>query len=431
MINYKNKGASSMSKARSGISYLPRTRLQLSIFMLILWNSQILSGTGSNPFGIKGVQEVLYALLIIFSILYVVLQVQAIGKSGPIKVDVFVLMLVFFGWFYSALAANIHFGQPVYFGLFEERRILAFLVYFPVAWAFRNNLLSVQQLLSWIVLSAVVCSLLSILVYSGLVSPIHVKEIGAYSIRVERYGIGQMYVSFAVLIVAQRLDFSKILPDLLLLLLFIGVLIIVVQTRQILVGLLLALIVLRGPIKLVYWFFPVFLFIFIAAPYIPFFAEFIDKYQILVNQVTSDEYITESARALTISAILYEFSEGAWFGFGALSLLWNGGFSNIYHSNFYLADVGFFGSFYKFGLLAIIYYAFYLSLQVKLLRKIKNHFYQRLILAAWVQLLIMSPLSAPIEYRGFISGLLLGITIGCSLEVRKTTLGARINDRKL
>ena len=416
MKKYKSLISPSIPYHISDFKYLPKTNIQLFVFILILFNSQILSGTGGNPFGIKGVQEILYVVLLIFSILYIFQRLTT--ESRVFMTDALVLGLVISGLIYSALSSNLHFGQPILYGLFEERRILAFLIYFPVIWALRHSSITVQQLLSWIVISAIICSFLSIMVYIGLVPPIKVKEVSPLLLREERYGIGQFYIAFSVLIVASRISLSELISNFFLLILFLGVLIVIVQTRQILIALLIGLFILRGPLRFILWStLPILLAIF-TYTYIQPATVFLDKYITLATQIFSDDYISESARSLTIKTIEQEFLNGAWFGSGALSPLWQGGFPKIYHSNFYLADVGVFGSLYKFGLLAIPFYITYLLLQGNLIRNIYHHKYAKLITSTWVLLLVALPVAASIEYRGFLSGLLIALSIGCLLELK-------------
>lgn len=401
----------------SDFDFLPKTNVQLFVFILVFFNSQILSGTGGNPFGIKGAQELLYALLLVFSIIYISLRFKT--ESRVFMTDVLVLGLVLFGLIYSAISANLHFGQPFFYGLFEERRILAFLIYFPVVWALRHSSITVQQLLSWIVLSAIVCSLLSVMVYVGLVSPLKVKEVSALLLREERYGIGQFYVAFSVLIVANRISLSKSAFDFFLLILFLSVLIVIVQTRQILIALLIGLFILRGPLRFILWSIPPILLAILAYIYIQPATVFLDKYIALAAQLFSDDYISESARSMSIKTIKQAFFDGAWFGSGALSPLWKGGFPNIYHSNFYLADVGIFGSLYKFGLLTLPLYFTYFFLQGNILKSILWHINFKLFFSAWIILVVTLPVAATIEYRGYMSGLLLALSIGCLLETKR------------
>ena len=76
------------------------------------------------------------------------------------------------------------------------------------------------------------------------------------------------------------------------------------------------------------------------------------------------ELFTEAAaepgvRENTIEIILEAIRNNAFMGMGALSLQWNNGFENIYNRHFYLADVGVFGVYYRYGFLALFVLAIF------------------------------------------------------------------------
>lgn len=402
---------------RFDISYLPKNRYSLFVFILVLWNAQILSGTSTNPLGISGAQELFLVFLAAFSLFYIFQQFMS--ETRILKADAIVLTLIMGAYIYSAIAANFSFNQPVIYGLIEERRIFAFLIYFPIVWALRKNIVTVKQLLHWIVLSAVICALLSILFYLGIFTSLNDRQASELLIRSERYGIGQSTLAVATLIAVNRITIHRLLSGLLLIALFIGVLLVIVQTRQILIALLIALIFLKGPIKFFLWAIPPILLTIILYLYINPVTILFDRYFVLFNELLSESYATESARSLTIQTILKNLFDGAWLGSGALSTFFQGGFTSIYHSNFYLTDVGIFGSIYKFGLLTVLIYGTYLLLQGVSLFKASQHTYARLLFSIWILLLVILPVAATIEYRGYVSGLLLAITMGCIQECKQ------------
>ena len=70
----------------------------------------------------------------------------------------------------------------------------------------------------------------------------------------------------------------------------------------------------------------------------------------LWGQLADITYLTQSARAHTISTIWQELNASAFYGHGALSLSWNTGFHRFYGTNFFLADVGYAGMLFRYGL---------------------------------------------------------------------------------
>ena len=146
--------------------FFPGTLRQGALFLLICWNSQIFSASVANPLGIKGVQEILYVFLLMFATGYLMRQAAC---RAVIKNDFIVYFIVVCPFIYSSVASFATFSQPIVYGLIEERRILAFLIYFPVVWAIRKAVISVDQVFVWVYWAAVACALLSILVYLNVI----------------------------------------------------------------------------------------------------------------------------------------------------------------------------------------------------------------------------------------------------------------------
>ena len=97
------------------------------------------------------------------------------------------------------------------------------------------------------------------------------------------------------------------------------------------------------------------LFIFALSP------DFIEKqiniFQDLYSEATQDNQ--PRVREVTLQIIIDEVYDNNLLGMGALSLQWKRGFHRIYNKNFYLSDVGLFGVWYRFGILAIPLCLFY------------------------------------------------------------------------
>jgi hypothetical protein len=398
-------------------SVFPKTWGQVILFMLVFLNAGIFASTSSNPLGIKGASELVELFCALFSFYY--FWIQLYSKGTVSKIDFTVFGLIWAAFFYSAIAAQIRFGQPFYYGMIEERRLLNFFIYFPIAWGIRRGVVSIEQILSWIIGVALLCGLLSVLVVSGVIAPLKVIEVSVNTLREDRFGIGSAYIALASLILLFRIVKFKRKVLFAQFLFLVLVLLAVVQTRQILIALLISSIFLLGATRFAIWSTIAIGAFAVTAASSETVSSLLIKYQGLFLQLGSDEYLEASARALTINTIINEISGGAWLGSGALSGLWHDGFARLYGENFFLADVGFIGSLYKFGVLAFVLYAVYLSLQYKLLRASIGHQHYRLIMAAWVYLLVILPVAATLEYRGSISGMLLALSLGCTYEVNR------------
>ena len=95
-------------------------------FFIMMLNAQVLVGKSANPIGIVGVQELFYVILLVWAIAAI-----SIGKVfGSVRrLDIYVLLLALGPMLYGALTAWVAYGQPVQYGLLEERRILSVLVF--------------------------------------------------------------------------------------------------------------------------------------------------------------------------------------------------------------------------------------------------------------------------------------------------------------
>ena len=387
---------------------------------MVFMNAGIFASTSSNPFGIKGASELVLLISTFFSFYFLWHQISRKGTVS--KLDLTVFSLIWITLFYSALAAQMRFGQPFVYGLIEERRILYFMIYFPLTWGIRQDVITIEQLFGWIITTALICGILSMLVYFGAITPLNFREVGANSIRTDRFGIGSAYIALASLILLFKISKYKRWLLFSQLLFLVVILVMVIQTRQILIALLISSVILLGTTRFVIW--TAITTGILAVTIVNSNAAYnlFIKYQALFLQLSSAEYLEASARILTTNTIVSEISAGAWLGSGALSSLWNGGFARLYGENFFLADVGIVGSAYKFGIMTFILYGVYFIMQYRVMRAAKNHSYFRLIMGIWIYLLAILPVAATLEYRGSIAGLLLAVSIGCSKEIKRKTL---------
>lgn len=393
---------------------IPRTPLQLFLCFLVFANSQIFSASVSNPIGIKFFQELIYLVLLAFTSVYLLTKMRRSVRFH--KIDLLVLGLVTFSVLYSALAAWLRFGQPIQYGIIEERRILAVLIYFPIVWSLRTRATSLDQILTWVAFAGLFCAAVSIGIFTGVIPPLHEIQSSPGVLRDDRFAVGLANMSFATLIIIQRMEGVKRRAGWLMTLFLIGVLVIVGQTRQILISLFAAIMVLRNSFRWFAYLLILIVVILLIVRSTDFGANLLGTYQELFAQMFTEEYLTQSARALSIWVVIQEFLHGAWLGSGSLSLLWRGGFSKVYGDYFFLADIGIFGTVYKFGVIALPYTLVYLYSQFSILRKIRGHSHYRLLLAAWCQLLILMPVAATVDHRGFVAGLILALSVYCQKE---------------
>ncbi len=400
-----------MTQVRAGLQQ-PRSSAvsagMLIVLVLMLFNSQMFSATASNPVGIKGAQEAFYAVLSVWATASVMMQFYRNQRVR--KVDLILYLLVLLLSIYSAFMAAAWFDQPFLFGLMEERRILALWIYFPITTALRRGWIELRGLENLVIGIAILCSVLMIGVMVGVVPIINTISQSEISLRSERYGIGQTFVAVAILMLFARKGGAASHLRMVEIGFLVGVLLAIVQTRQIILGTAVGLVfLLRGARAALLA--GIFMLVMIAIPFLfPQVMERLEIYTQLFQQAFSDEYLNDSWRGLAIGAVLETLSRGELLGHGALFPTWNDGFARVVGPFFFLADIGLFGTAYRYGLVGLMGYVVYMTVQVRLLNGIREPQARLLYTAIFIMMLTTALLGAPLEYRGYLAGLLLGIS---------------------
>lgn len=378
------------------------------VLLVVLLNSQIFSATSSNPIGIKGIQEIFYALLIVWAT-FSVSQQKCLNLQDR-RLDVFLYLLVPILAFYGATIAWVTFGQPLLFGLLEERRLLALWVYFPITTAVRRGWVDLHKIENMAVGVSFVCCLLMISVRTDILPIINNVKQSEIALREERYGIGQGFVSIAILILFSRsryiyshFYFAGII--------FLGsVLVAIVQTRQLIVGTAVGLLFLLRSIRAAAFAGSLIIITGLILLIFPSLATIAENLMLLTQHTFMEDNLDSSWRSIAIGIVYDSLLRGEIMGHGSLSPLWNNGFARIYGPFFFLADIGLSGTFYRYGLVGLLSYFVYLLVQISVLQRIKGSPSKSLYVAIFVMLLITAPLGAPLEYRGYVSGFLLAMT---------------------
>ena len=384
-----------------------------ALFVIIFMNAQIFSLSVWNPMGVKGFQETLYIFLLFFAFFYIYSCQR--HNNGIAKVDLIVILLIFSMWFYSAVAAAIKYGQPIHFGLIEERRMFSLLVYFPLVWGLRKRIISEWDVLNYLTIFAVFGALISVGITTDLISPINEIDFRESSLRQDRYAVAQHYLCWAIIYCAYLLHNNIYKARSILIATFLAViLLVVVQGRQLLFATAIALVVIfvslkRNDIIKI----PIFILFLILAVFSSFylFPSLAEKYALLFSGMFSNGELDAGARSKAYSVVIEELGKGNLFGQGALSLMWENGFHRVYGEYFVLADIGFMGTLFKFGIFSAIFYLAYFYIQAKGLLGNKKNSGHRLYLAYFFFIVASIPLAAPLEFRGFLVGLLLALTL--------------------
>jgi len=323
------------------------------LIVLLLLNSGCFFLTDDKRAGIPYFREI-FLLLVVASTVCLFVAWKWVYQSRTS------LWIIFMGTMLplmSAVLANLNFGQPLIYGLFEERRFLEYLVFFPVLFLLLMAQPTQEELGRYFLYIALFCATFGFCYYLGIiprntVASFTVDDWTQYEdlLRPDRYRIGSAFVSLAAFMVMYDMRDRVTLRGLLILLYFVAYLWLVMQTRQTMLiwafaGLwifrkridsLMKMSVLGIVVLGISWF---------LVP--EFYIQQYERFHALLFEAASGPGVRER----TISTIVEAIGANNYFGMGALSLQWNGGFSRIYNAHFYLSDVGIFGVYYRYGFL--------------------------------------------------------------------------------
>lgn len=341
------------------------TLYRCALFALIAINSGFLILTDDKRAGIPFLREAFLAAVIAIS-LWLFIAWQRVYEFRGVPLILFMALAL---PTLSALFAYLNFGQPMSYGLLEDRRFFGYLLFFPTLYLLYKAQVDEADLYRYMLYSGLLCVLVGFLYYFNVITPNEQYDfqvddfVTNDELRPDRFRIGEAYASVCAFMLMYRLRQHFSFKTLGLLLLFAAFLWLVVQTRQtMLVWALAALWIFRSRIDsvltLCVLFGSLFAVSYLLLPDV--YADQFERLSLLLDHAANDD----GPRDETISIILNAIRHNDFLGMGALSLQWNGGFASIYNRHFYLADVGMFGVYYRFGLLTVFvllffYYGFY------------------------------------------------------------------------
>ena len=370
----------------------------------------------SQPFELLYSQEIYLSLLVLVCSLYLINK-WASGRPW-IAEELFVLALTPILLVIPALFAYLNFGQPVFYGVIEERRALSYLVFFPVYFAISKRYVSVQWVVKVILVICVVNIVNTFYAYMNIRSQVVIDALNSMNARFDRTIIGQYYMLFAYMLVLWDWLKNNKHQSILILLGILAYFLIFVQTKQmILVLSALTVIVVMRDIGKSTWLILVTLVVTIFLVNYIDMGYFFDKYRLLFQLAVQN---TDSIRASTASIIMSDMSDMLYLlGKGSLSLMWHGGFQQFFGENFYLSDVGILGSYYRFGVLAIplvvLYYYFYYY-SYRRLGVYRNEILPKALISFIACSAALNVLIPIIEYNGYYMGLILALMAGYRKE---------------
>lgn len=385
-------------------------------------NAQIFSAIASNPLGVNGAQEAFYVFLGLWAFKSVVQKTVCCAKVPSI--DLFILVTPLALIAYGATAAFITFRQPLAFGILEERRILSVYVYFPLVDMLRSGRISVEKTEKAILTVMAICALLMVVVSFKLIPVWNEVRSSNVALRSERLSIGSSFLAAFLPLLLVRLRGTEAIKRITILILLAFALVFITQSRQLLIAVALMITLTLRPHVLLALGAAITITILL---FLPFLSEQLQFYTELFSQLFSSEYLDSSWRMLSIEEVIQSLRAGEIFGHGSLSLMWQEGFKRVIGEFFFLADIGIIGTLYRYGLFGIFLYLFWMTVQLTLIMRIPAGSQRRSYFAVLLFLVILLPVSAPIEHRGFVTGVLFAMTAFLSSQHKQNKIsGARL-----
>lgn len=306
-----------------------------------------------HPLALSGLREV-YLALCLFAGIFVL--AEGLRRRTLFFGDFMVLFVVTAFVFGSALLANLKFGQPLLYGLFEERRTFMVFGGFLLLAAMHATNAKPMALIGALYWSTLIYVLIGLLLQTGILGDLAARDIPAFDPRKYRILVGidlyQLSTIIAAVMVFRFNAWQHLIP------LCVGAagLVLLAQTRSIMMSCGAAVLVafaLSRPWR--FWATTLGgLLLVLALLLMP--AGSGD----LQGEIQSVPEVV--VRVHTAEKILDALQANDWIGMGSLSLQWQDGFRRVYDRFFFLSDVGLLGEFYRFGLfLPLIYLAFGLA----------------------------------------------------------------------
>ena len=378
--------------------------LRILLFVLLYFDSRAWF-TKSNFVEIPGGQEAFLAALVVFFLVMVFPKV--VLKLRFEATGIFILSVIAFVMLVSAGGAWLIYRQPLYAGMIEERRVLSLLIFFPVAYAIRSNLVTARTVLNYVTGASVLC-VLNALVYYMKVSSLEVVENFASEAdaRADRTPIGTGFVLMSLCYVLSRYVETPKLRWAALWLVFVFYVIVLEQGRQTIMAVGVAsvfLLILNGKafrrlgLTLGLCFAAMLPFIWSTL------SRMWEKYVFLFT-------LLSNAQNLRVDTIHTVMSKNLLIPHGALWAQWNGGFSNVFGPSFFLSDIGVFGELFCYGavllgVLLIVYYGYILHL----IMEVEWTTLTRACTAFMIILMMLHMFQPVIEHGGFDVGVILAI----------------------
>ena len=395
------------------------------LLLTFILHFSVFGETPHNPYGITLVNELYLAVCLCLTVL--LLLSMADEASRELRILMYYCLYstaVFF--VLPAIFAHFTYGQPIVYGLIEERRILFCFGFVPLL--LLSKRVSTLQFERALLYAALIAAFLSWCFKFGVIPDMR-EEVRSDD-RPDRSSIGPFLICFGYFYCIQiwskglsPIDGSKRHRNLYLIIaaLLLLTLVFATQTRQLIVlCLAFTLFCLRA--KAVVW--AASLCVLLSPFY--FYPSLLEILGLNIEFYDSSlDGIEDSVRSTTISMIFDHLALVNWLPSGSLSLMWQDGFIPYFGEHFFLSDVGIIGTLFRFGFLTAVIVPLSLLVYQRIARNINTD--MQFIYSVMLAQFVIWPLNGLFEYAQPVISTLFVIH---ALKARHLRAQERIHERR-
>ncbi|VXC78697.1 hypothetical protein [Pseudomonas sp. 9Ag] len=380
-----------MTNISSKFFFLPLTVLAIVLHFSVFGDST------HNPIGFKFLNEAYLAVCLGLSLLLILASTEESSREFRILMY-YAFYSVFVFTVLPAIFSFYTFGQPITYGLIEERRILFTFGFVPLLLLAKH--ISTRQFEHAFVYAALIAVVLSWCFKFGLVPDLR-EEQTSWD-RPDRSSIGPFLICFAYFYCIQVWAKGKspingeqrqrklylILAAVLLL-----TLVFATQTRQLIV-LCLAFTLFSLRAKAIIW--AASLCVLLSPLF--FYPELLEILGLNVEFYESslDGDVEDGVRPHTIASVFSHLNLVNWLPSGSLSLMWQDGFIPYFGEHFFLSDIGIIGTLFRFGFLTFLLVPLTLFVYHRIARSINSE--MEFTYAVMLAFFVIWPLNGLFEY---------------------------------
>ncbi|MBU1300707.1 MAG: hypothetical protein KKA11_03625 [Gammaproteobacteria bacterium] len=380
-----------MTNISSKFFFLPLTVLAIVLHFSVFGDST------HNPIGFKFLNEAYLAVCLGLSLLLILASTEESSREFRILMY-YAFYSVFVFTVLPAIFSFYTFGQPITYGLIEERRILFTFGFVPLLLLAKH--ISTRQFEHAFIYAALIAVVLSWCFKFGLVPDLR-EEQTSWD-RPDRSSIGPFLICFAYFYCIQVWAKGKspingeqrqrklylILAAVLLL-----TLVFATQTRQLIV-LCLAFTLFSLRAKAIIW--AASLCVLLSPLF--FYPELLEILGLNVEFYESslDGDVEDGVRPHTIASVFSHLNLVNWLPSGSLSLMWQDGFIPYFGEHFFLSDIGIIGTLFRFGFLTFLLVPLTLFVYHRIARSINSE--MEFTYAVMLAFFVIWPLNGLFEY---------------------------------